>query len=87
MEDRRGDICGGLEVSGLGLRERSSWGSIIGPGGRPPARTYWERSAWKVGTVKEDFAPHGPKPRAGLNIGGKGRPGQNGSPPTGGSPS
>lgn len=72
-----GDNCEGLTVStGLELRDCSSSGEPKeAPCGTPPVSTYWESSAWKDGTDMGDFVVQG-KPNAGLNIGGKGRPGQ-----------
>lgn len=84
-----GDICDGLTVSaGLELRDCSSctWPIVAVLEGMPPESTYWERSAWKDGTLIGDLAAHG-RPSAGLNMGGKGSEGQKDSPAaTGGMP-
>lgn len=51
----------------------------MGVDGKPPlVNIYCDNKAWKDGTVSGLFAGHG-NPRAGLNIDGKPRPGQNGS--------
>lgn len=71
-----GDNWEGLAVSvGLELRDCSSSADPNEvPCGTPPVSTYCESSAWNDGTVTGDLA-HG-NPKAGLNIGGNGRPGQ-----------
>lgn len=76
----RGDDEPGGGLPGLGESLSSIWAPklTIGVGSAPPVSMYWESNAWNDGTESGLFAGHG-RPKAGLNIGGKPRPGQKGS--------